>query len=81
MTKDSESIERDLGEQPIAQILEEKGLQGRDLVSASTESITFKMVGRACKGRRLSPHVQAKICRALNRATGSTYSVEDLFSY
>lgn len=74
-------MERDLGEQPIAGIMQEHSLKASDLVEASTESITHKMVSRACKGRRLNPHVQAKIVRALNAATGKAFTVLDLFTY
>jgi hypothetical protein len=74
-------VERNLGEQPIAGILKARSLAARDLVSASTEHITFKMVSRACKGRRLTPHVQAKILRALSAAAGQTFTLKDLFTY
>lgn len=74
-------MERNLGEQPIAAILNEYNLSSGDLVSASTENITYKMVSKACKGRRLTPHVQTKICNALNAATGKHFSISDLFNY
>ena len=74
-------IERNLGEQPIARLLRESGLKAQDLVSASTEHVTFKMVTRACKGRRLTPNVQSKILRAWNQATGRADDRSDLFTY
>jgi hypothetical protein len=74
-------MERNLGEQPIAGIMKEHELSNGDLVSASTENITFKMVSKACKGRRLTPNVQTKICNALNAATGKQFSSSDLFNY
>ncbi len=74
-------MERNLGEQPITHILVENNLESCDLISASTEMITFKMVVRACKGRRLTPHVQEKICNALNKAAGKSFMVKDLFNY
>jgi hypothetical protein len=74
-------IERNLGEQPVARILREQSLKSHDLVAVSTESITHKMVSRACKGRRLTPNVQAKILQALNVATGKSYGLRDLFNY
>ncbi len=77
----NETDERNLGPQPIAQILVDLGLKPHDLVAASTEQITHKMVARACKGRRLTPHVKVKILNALNRASGKTYSLESVFSY
>ena len=69
------------GEQPIARLLAEHGLKPADLVAASAEQLTFKMVSRACKGRRLTPNFQGKILRALNRAAGKSYSRTDLFTY
>lgn len=76
-----EEQERNLGEQPIARIMSERGMKAGDLVKASTEQITYKMVSRACKGRRLTPHVQVKIRNALNAATGCAYSLGELFTY
>ncbi len=73
--------ERDLGEQPLARIMGERGLKPHNLVAASGEQLTHKMVSRACRGRRLTPHVQEKILRALNRATGQGFSLQDLFNY
>ena len=74
-------MERNLGPQPIAQILAERQLKAHDLVAASTEQLTHKMVARACKGRRLTPNVQNKILRALIHATGQRYTLGDLFTY
>lgn len=74
-------IERNLGTQPIAALLQAHGLKPHDLVANSTEQITHKMVARACKGRRLTPHVQVKILNALNRATERSYTVHELFNY
>ena len=73
--------ERDLGEQPIARIMAEKGLKPHDLVAASTEQITHKMVTKACKGRRLTPNIQAKVLNALNNRTKGSYRLTDLFNY
>ena len=74
-------IERNMGEQPIALVMADHGLKASDLVEKSTEQITHKMVSRACKGRRLTPHVQVKVCNALNIVTGKTYSLGELFTY
>jgi hypothetical protein len=76
-----EEIERNLGVQPIDQILRNHNLKAHDLVTASTEQITHKMVARACKGRRLTPNTQAKVLRALNLAAGTNYTFRDLFNY
>lgn len=70
-----------LGPQPIAGLMASLSLNNGDLVAASAEFITRKMVVRACKGRRLTPRVQAKILRALNQAAGKDYALPDLFNY
>ena len=77
----SGEIERNLGEQPIAGIMAELGLKATDLVEASTEQITHKMVARACKGRRLTLNVKCKVRNALNGASGKRYELEELFNY
>ena len=77
----ADDLERDLGEQPIANIMALHKLKANDLVSSSTEQITHKMVNRAIKGRRLTPNVQEKILRALNKASGKEYQLKDLFNY
>jgi len=76
-----EAIRRDLGIQPISGLLTERNLKPHDLVAASAEPITHKMVARACKGRRLTPRVQRKIVDALNRASGESFAIGDLFNY
>lgn len=76
-----ESIERNLGEQPIIHIMAEAGLKPHDLVVASAVQMTHKMVSRACKGRRLTPNTQAIVLNALNAATGKPHALKDLFNY
>ncbi len=74
-------IERNMGEQPISGIMAEHNLKPHDLVTASTDQITHKMISRACKGRRLTPNVQHKLLKALNLTTGKNYVLSDLFNY
>lgn len=76
-----EEIERNLGEQPIARILEERGLSAHDLVAASEVQMTHKMVARAVKGRRLTPNTKEIVRRALERATGEEFQFDQLFNY
>lgn len=76
-----QSVDRDLGEQPIRKLMADRGLKSQDLVDASDEQITYKMVARACKGRRLTPNVQNKILRAYNRSAQTTAVLSDLFLY
>ncbi len=72
---------RDFGLQPLAAILEKHELSHHDVVAASTEQITHKMVSRACKGRKLTRRVQLKIRNAVNAATEENYTLKDLFTY
>ena len=74
-------IDRNLGIQPIAKIMSEAGLKPHDLVSASDQQITHKMVTRACKGRRLTINTQIKVLNALNNATGKNYGLSNVFNY
>jgi len=75
------NTELNLGIQPIAAIMMQEDIKPHDIVAASTQQITHKMISRACKGRRLTLNVQTKILNALNNATGKTYSLDELFSY
>ena len=77
----TDSDDRNHGPQPLADLLTRHGLKTHDLVAASTEQITHKMVARAVKGRRLTNNVQSKLQRVLNRLTGENYRLADLFNY
>jgi len=77
----NDEIERNLGTQPIAQIMVEHNLKPHDLVAISTQQLTHKMISRACKGRKLTPNSQGKVLNAVNIATGKNYSLQDLFNY
>lgn len=74
-------IERDFGIQPLDALMTQNNLSNHDLVAASSEQLTHKMVAKARKGRRLTRHVQMKIVRALNAATGKLFTLRDLFNY
>lgn len=71
----------EFGEQPIKKIIEAHQLKPHDIVAASTEQITHKMIAKAVKGRRLTPHIQRKILTALNQACQKDYTRADLFNY
>ena len=77
----SKDIARNLGEQPISNIMDEFNLIPHDIVAASTEQITHKMVNKACKGRRLSSNLKTKLRNALNRATKQEFKTSQLFTY
>jgi hypothetical protein len=75
------SSPRDLGEQPLARLMAERALKPSDLVSASTEQLTHKMVTRAMKGRRLTANTMGKVHRAWNLAADSEHGQGELFDY
>ena len=77
----SEETSRNLGVQPLDAIMTERGLRNADLVKASAEPMTHKMVQRGRKGRLLSRRVQERICRALGTAAGRSYALDELFNY
>lgn len=72
---------RDHGPQPLSALLARHELSPTDLVRASREQLTHKMVARATKGRQLSGNAMSKVLRALNAAAQSTYDLPDLFNY
>lgn len=81
------NTERDLGPQPLGALLERHQLRPTDLVQASDEQLTHKMVARALKGRRLTRNTAEKVLRALNSSIiqpeGETvaYRMDELFNY
>ena len=78
--KNSSTME--MGAQPLDHILTELKLQNKDLVLHSKEQLTFKVVAKARRGRRLTHKSQVKILAALNQAqTGKRFELKDLFNY
>ena len=74
-------LERDLGQQPLSLRMAERKLTPKDLVTASPDQITHKMVARAMKGRRLTKNTATKVLAAWNTVTESTDELTDLFNY
>ena len=72
---------REYGPQPLAELLAARGLSNHQVVEASTEQLTHKMLAKACRGRFLSGKVRQKILRAVNRLTGEDFRLSDLFNY
>jgi len=70
-----------MGEQPLESVMAGLGLRNRDLVKASSEQLTHKMVARARRGRRLTPRVQDKVIRALEKAAGKNLPRGEIFNY
>lgn len=85
-TQMSDEIQRDLGSQPINELLEKWGIDNHELVEASKEQLTHKQVQKARKGRRVTANIQKKILNALKSVTeerglDSEASLVDLFNY
>jgi len=72
---------REMGPQPIAELLQTLGLKTHDLVEASDDQLTHKLVARAIKGRRLTRNSKGIVQRALNNASGKSYLITELFNY
>ena len=83
MAMDTEGAQdgRNLGRQPLAGIMDERGLSAHDLVAASETPVTHKLFARAAKGRRLTRHSAELVLAALNRAASAQFSLSDLFTY
>ena len=77
----SANVARDLGVQPLERLMQERGLRAADLVAASGEQITHRMVARAARGRRLTARTMAKVHRAWNKAAETDVAESDLFNY
>ena len=73
--------ERNFGPQPIARVMQDRGLTPNDLVRASEDQLTHKAVSRAMRGRWLTPNMQDKVRRALERASGERHALGELFTY
>ena len=83
MNIQTEQRQYEFGPQPLDTILAEHDLANKDVVQASTEHITFKMVQKGRKGRRLTRRVQLKILTAVNSLLPDDQQAKlrDLFTY
>jgi hypothetical protein len=92
--KSMSSLERavaggDYGAQPLDALIVEHRLSNSDVVEASPEPVTHKMINKARRGRRLSRKVQLKVLAAFNQAMtklqsgedSPCYTFPDLFNY
>ena len=74
---------RDMGVQPLNQIMKNNKWSNHDIVaSAPAGFITHKQVQKARKGRWLTANMQRKIEQAVNKcAAPNSYTIEELFTY
>jgi hypothetical protein len=74
--------EMDEGVQPLDKIMKQLMLTDADLVDRSTDNLTFKMMLKARKGRRLKARNQLRVLRALNDCClEQKFTLEDIFTY
>lgn len=88
---DYDPDQMEYGPQPLDGLLEQWGLNNHEIVAASTEQVTHKMVAKGRKGRRLSRNIQLKLLRALNTAVAPkqkaageevrAYELTEVFNY
>jgi hypothetical protein len=72
----------DLGVQPLEALMTKLKLSNHDLVAASTEQLSHKMVQKGRKGRRLTPKSKNKILAALHAVCPDRqFAHRDLFNY
>ncbi len=70
------------GSQQLDEIMTRLSITNSDIVNASTEQLTHKMVQKGRKGRRLTPHIKQKIANALNACQKEQlFTIRDLFNY
>ena len=68
--------------QPLDTLMTQWGLSNADLVNASTEQLSFKMVQKGRRGKRLTPNIQEKILKAIQAAKPEVkVRRRDLFRY
>ncbi len=81
MNEEENSIERNLGTQPLDAILTSWGLTNHDVVDISPEQITHKQVQKARTGRRLTLKMMMKMTRTVNYAVWGRLSDEEREDY
>lgn len=78
----TEPLARELGLQPLDDLMLRLNLSNADLVRASSDQLSFKAVVKGRKGRRLTLHTQKKILLALSAVQPDrAWSLGDLFNY
>ena len=74
--------EKEFGVQPIDQLMVKEGLSNTDLVEASTQQLTHKMVAKARNGRRLTTNIKNKILVSVKSLRPQlTITFKELFNY
>lgn len=73
---------RNLGEQPLTCVMTRLGITAAALVAGSANQLTFKMIAKGCKGRKLTIKAQYKILAALHALRPQEIlTLKDIFNY
>ncbi len=64
----SDEESREMGAQPLDDLMKARNLENSDLVRASLEQLTHKQVQKARRGRRVTKNIQHKVQRAIIQA-------------
>lgn len=75
------SEDRDLGLQPLDEILTGWNLSNHDLVEISPEQLTHKQVQKSRMGRRLTLKMKQKVARTINFAVWGRFTNEERESF
>lgn len=69
------------GEQPLDALMLQHELTNKDLASRSETQLTFKVIKKARKGRRLTRRTQEKVLSALNACLTDPVPFSAVFNY
>ena len=73
---------KEFGPQPLIKVMERLKVTSQDLVKASKVQLSFKMVAKGCKGRRLTTNAQQKILSAFHALhPEANVTMKQLFNY
>lgn len=73
---------KDLGVQPLDDLMAKHGISNHALVTASTKQLSHKVVQKARKGRRLTAKAKTKVLEALHELLPEKkFAHRDLFNY
>ena len=87
MEQNTQEKQLEFGIQPLDAIIEDFSFKNSDLVQASEEQLTHKIVRKARNGRKISSKLQRKVLNALNakilyvEPEASPYTLAQLFNY
>ncbi len=77
-----EEVITEKGTQPLDELMERLKVTNQDLVKTSSDQLTYKVVGKARKGKKLNEKMQLKVLHALQAVRPEmTFTLEDLFNY